>query len=151
MTRFHFTKAGWTWHATIYCMIKGSFIMDSCKEKASSAVQKPEKKSMLSHCMLFYCIFWPLRWCREKMTDCNSINSMIILSQWVMYMKILFRTINYERLFRCFEQSCITSQFSVSLPAAQRSLFWFPYHAKMLPTPIITNNKAVMSLTLQCN
>ncbi len=35
-------------------------------------------------------------------------------------MKILFRTINYERFFRYFEQSSITSQFSVSLPAALR-------------------------------
>ncbi len=90
--------------------MKGSFIMASCKENASSAVQKPEK-SMLSHYMLFYCIFWPLRWCREKMTDCNSVKSMIILSQWVMYMKIPFRTINYERLFRYFEQPSIISQF----------------------------------------
>ncbi len=60
-----------------------------------------------------------LRWCCEKMTDCNSIKSMIILSQWVMYMKILFRTINYERLSRYFEQASITSQFSVSLLAAK--------------------------------
>ncbi len=31
----------------------------------------------------------------------------------------------YERLFRYFEQSSITSQFSVSLPAALESLFYF--------------------------
>ena len=50
----------------------------------------------------------------------NSVKHFVNLhaQSWEMYMKILFRTTNYERLFTYFEQSSITWQFSVSLPAA---------------------------------
>ncbi len=43
---------------------------------------------------------------------------------------MLFRTINYERLFRCFEQSSITSEFSVSLLAA---IWWCAFSSIVGP------------------